>query len=50
MPLVTNAEYSDITYVYGFCNGNRGAAAQEYRRQRLFFLIPRMMKSYCTLD
>lgn len=29
----TNAEYADIHFVYGFCNGNANAAVQEYRRR-----------------
>lgn len=29
----TNAEYADIHFVYGFCNGSAEAAVQEYRRR-----------------
>lgn len=31
--LFTNAEYADIIYVYGFCNGNARAAVGEYQRR-----------------
>jgi hypothetical protein len=33
MTLFTNAEYADIVFVYGFCNGNGRAAVEEYRRR-----------------
>lgn len=29
----SNAEYADIIFVYGFCNGNGRAAVREYRRR-----------------
>lgn len=29
--MFTNAEYADIHYVYGFCDGNSNAAVEEYR-------------------
>jgi len=33
MPFVfSHAEYCDMHFVYGFCNGNACAAVQEYRR------------------
>lgn len=32
MPRIfTNAEYADMHYVYGFCDGNSNAAVEEYR-------------------
>lgn len=29
----SNREYANIHFVYGFCNGNSVAAAEEYRRR-----------------
>ena len=29
----SNIEYSDMIFIYGFCNGNASAAAEEYRRR-----------------
>lgn len=29
----SNIEYSDIIFIYGFCNGNSRASAAEYRRR-----------------
>ena len=29
----TNAEYADMMYVYGFCDGSATAAVEEYRRR-----------------
>jgi hypothetical protein len=31
MEMYTNAEYADIHFVYGFCDGNAAAAAREYQ-------------------
>jgi hypothetical protein len=31
MELYTNAEYAEIHFVYGFCDGNAAAAASEYQ-------------------
>ena len=34
MPLTySNIEYCDMIFIYGFCNGNASAAAEEYRRR-----------------
>lgn len=33
MARFTNAEYADIVYVYGFCDGNARQAVREYRRR-----------------
>ena len=30
--IFTNAEYIDMLYVYGFCDGSATAAVEEYRR------------------
>jgi hypothetical protein len=30
--ILTNAEYADMLYVYGFCDGSAIAATEEYRR------------------
>jgi hypothetical protein len=31
MEMYTNAEYADIHFIYGFCDGNAAAAAREYQ-------------------
>jgi len=31
--IFTNAEYADMMYVYGFCDGSATAAVEEYRRR-----------------
>jgi hypothetical protein len=31
--ILTNAKYTDMLYVYGFCNGNATAAVEEYCRR-----------------
>ena len=31
--IFTNAEYADMLYVYGFCDGSATAAVEEYRRR-----------------
>lgn len=31
--IFTNAEYADMVYVYGFCNGNAKASVAEYQRR-----------------
>jgi hypothetical protein len=33
MHIFTNAEYADMLYIYGFCNGSATAAVEEYRQQ-----------------
>jgi hypothetical protein len=33
-------EYTDLVFVYGFCNGNGRAAAEEYRRQYPHRMVP----------
>ena len=36
----TNAEYADMMYVYGFCDGSATAAVEEYRRRFPIRRIP----------
>jgi hypothetical protein len=36
----SNAEYADMVFVYGFCNGNAVAAVAEYYRRFLNRSIP----------
>jgi len=36
----TNAEYADMVYVYGFCDGSATAAFEEYRRRFPMCRIP----------
>jgi hypothetical protein len=38
--IFTNAEYADMLYVYGFCNGSTTAAVEEYHRQFRMHGIP----------
>ena len=38
--IFTNAEYTDMLYVYGFCDGSATAAVEEYRRQFPMRIIP----------
>jgi hypothetical protein len=38
--IFTNAEYADMLYVYGFCDGSATAAAEEYRRRFPMRRIP----------
>jgi hypothetical protein len=38
--IVTNAEYADMLYVYGFCDGSAAAAVEEYRRRLPMCRIP----------
>ena len=38
--IFTNAEYADMLYVYGFCDGNAIAAVLEYRRRFFVRRIP----------
>ena len=38
--IFTNAEYADMMYVYGFCDGSATAAAEEYRRRFPMRRIP----------
>jgi len=38
--IFTNAEYADMMYVYGFCDGSVTAAAEEYRRRFPMRRIP----------
>jgi hypothetical protein len=38
--ILTNAEYSDMLYVYGFCNGSATAAVEEYHQRYPMHRIP----------
>ena len=38
--IFTNAEYGDMMYVYGFCDGSATAAVEEYRRRFPMRRIP----------
>ena len=38
--IFTNAEYADMLYVYGFCDGSATVAFEEYRRRLLMSRIP----------
>jgi len=38
--IFTNAEYADMLYVYGFCDGRATAAVEEYRRRFPMRRIP----------
>ena len=38
--IFTNAEYADMMYVYGFCDGSGTAAVEEYRRRFPMRRIP----------
>ena len=38
--ILTNAEYADMMYVYGFCDGSATAAVEAYRRRFPLFSIP----------
>ena len=38
--IFTNAEYADMPYVYGFCDGSATAAVEEQRRRFLMRRIP----------
>ena len=38
--IFTNAEYADMMYVYGFCDGSATAAVEEYRRRYPMRRIP----------
>jgi len=38
--IFTNAEYADMMYVYGFCDGSATAAVEEYRRRFPMRRIP----------
>ena len=38
--IFTNAEYADMMYVYGFCDGSATAAFEEYRRRFPMDRIP----------
>ena len=37
--IFTNAEYADMMYVYGLCDGSATAAVEEYRRRFLMHKI-----------
>ena len=39
--IFTNAEYADMMYVYGFCDGSSTAAVEEYRRRFPMRRIPK---------
>ena len=56
--IFTNAEYADMLYVYGFCNGSATAAIEEYRRRfpmrripnrRMFSKVFNTLRECCTL-
>jgi hypothetical protein len=56
--IFTNAEYADMMYVYGFCDGSAAAAVKEYRRQfpmcripncRVFSKVFITLRECCTL-
>ena len=59
MPYIfTNAEYADMLYVYGFCDGSATAAVEEYRRRfpvrripvrRVFFKVCNTLRECGTL-
>jgi hypothetical protein len=38
--IFTDAEYADMPYVYGFCDGSATAAVEEYRRRFRMRRIP----------
>ena len=38
--IFTNAEYADMMYVYGFCDGSATTAVEEYRRRFRMRRIP----------
>ena len=38
--IFTNAEYVDMMYVYGFCDGSATVAVEEYRRRFPMRRIP----------
>jgi len=54
----TNAQYADMMYVYGFCDGSATAAVEEYRRRypvrripdrRVFYKLFNTLREYGTL-
>jgi len=47
MPLIfPNAEYADMKYDYGFCNGSATAAVEEHRQRFLMGRIPERTMFY----
>ena len=53
-----NAEYADMMYVYGFCDGSATAAVEEYSRQfpmdrildcRVFYMVFNTLRECSTL-
>ena len=44
--IFTNAEYADMMYVYGFCDGSATAAVEEYRRRFPMRRIPDLRVFY----
>jgi len=46
--IFTNAEYADMMYVYGFCDGSATAAVEEYRRRFSMRRIPDG-RAFCKL-
>jgi hypothetical protein len=56
MEMYTNAEYADIHFVYGFCDGNAAAAAREYQlypdwrhpERRVFEAVHRRLRDRFT--
>ena len=56
--IFTNAEYADMIYVYGFCDGSATAAVEEYHRRfpmrripdrRVFYKVFNTLREYGTL-
>jgi len=56
--IFTNAEYADMMYVYGFCDGSATAAVEKYRRRfsmrripdrRVFYKVPNTLRECGTL-
>ena len=56
--IFTNAQYADIIYVYGFCDGSATAALEECRRRfplrrfpdrRQFYKVFIILRECCTL-
>ena len=56
--LFTHAEYRDMHFVYGYCDGNASAAVNEYRRRyterripskRLFVRVQQTLRDNCCL-
>ena len=48
--IFTNAEYADMMYVCGFCDGSATAAVEEYHRRFLMERIPDLSVFYKVFD